>query len=250
MPPRWPINDLLPRTFVTFVSCSAGAGRRLRQRRGPEPHHHICVAGQRTKRDGHDCRFHRQYAAEWRHHHQHRSVSNSSAVDPVPANNSATTSVTVSAPQSATNFIVANSTGSYFGTITLTTTLRGPERRRRSRPHGHIFHQRHCRGHGGDQCFRRCHAWQMSAWSGRCSINAGTYVGALSASFAGDSQFAPSTGSATLTVDKAHLTVTTQTATRVYGDANPAFTYVISGFLNNETVPCGWNSKLQQLQPT
>ena len=42
--------------------------------------------------------------------------------------------------------------------------------------------------------------------------------------------------SSTLTVTKATLTVTTQNATKVYGDANPAFTYVISGFLNNETV--------------
>ena len=53
--------------------------------------------------------------------------------------------------------------------------------------------------------------------------------------FAGDSQFAPSSGSSNLTVTKATLTVTTRNASKIYGDANPAFTFVISGFLNNET---------------
>jgi hypothetical protein len=76
----------------------------------------------------------------------------------------------------------------------------------------------------------------VSLVQGGIPINAGTYVGALGVSFAGDDQFAPSTGTSTLTVNKATLTVTTQNATKVYGDANPAFTYVISGFLNNETV--------------
>ncbi len=51
-----------------------------------------------------------------------------------------------------------------------------------------------------------------------------------------DSQFQNSTGTSTLTVNKALLTVTAQNASKTYGDANPAFTYVISGFLNNETV--------------
>src|SRR6185312_9031659 len=52
------------------------------------------------------------------------TVSNASAVDPLPANNSSSTSVTVSAPLSATNFIVSNSTGAYTGTTNLTTTLK------------------------------------------------------------------------------------------------------------------------------
>jgi hypothetical protein len=38
----------------------------------------------------------------------------------------------------------------------------------------------------------------------------------------------------TLTVNKAHLTVTANNQTRLYGQANPAFTETITGFVNGE----------------
>src|SRR5207244_9702004 len=38
------------------------------------------------------------------------------------------------------------------------------------------------------------------------------------------------------TITKAHLTVTPPSASRKYGDANPAFTATISGFKNAETL--------------
>ena len=40
---------------------------------------------------------------------------------------------------------------------------------------------------------------------------------------------------ANLTVNKAHLTVTANPATMLYGDAVPALTYAVTGFVNNET---------------
>ena len=43
----------------------------------------------------------------------------------------------------------------------------------------------------------------------------------------------------TLTVDKAHLTVTANDATREYGDANPAFSGSITGFKLAQKLPFG-----------
>jgi hypothetical protein len=67
------------------------------------------------------------------------------------------------------------------------------------------------------------------------TIAPGTYAGAIIATFTGDAIFATSSGSATLTVTKAVLTVTANNASRAYGDANPAFTYTLSGFVNGDT---------------
>ena len=118
------INDLLPRTFVTFVSCSvtrngvcdkgAGLNRTITfasLASGQSGTATIVAASVSTLLNGATI-------------NNTASATNSSAVDPIPANNSATSNVTVSAPPSATNFVVANSTGTYFGTTTLTTTLK------------------------------------------------------------------------------------------------------------------------------
>src|SRR5207248_10176110 len=40
----------------------------------------------------------------------------------------------------------------------------------------------------------------------------------------------------TLTVGKAHLTVTADSQSRLYGDANPTLTSSVSGFKNGETL--------------
>src|SRR5439155_10738595 len=40
----------------------------------------------------------------------------------------------------------------------------------------------------------------------------------------------------TLTIGKAHLTVTANNQSRFYGDANPTFTSTLSGFKNGETL--------------
>ncbi len=44
----------------------------------------------------------------------------------------------------------------------------------------------------------------------------------------------PTLVNGTLTINKAHLTVTADNQTRLYGQANPAFTQTISGFVNGE----------------
>jgi uncharacterized repeat protein (TIGR01451 family) len=231
------INDLLPRNSVTFVSCSVTPNGVCDK--GAGLNRTITFAGLANGQSGTATIVASTLSTLLNLDtiSNTASASNSSAVDPIPANNTASSNVTVSAPQSATNFIVANSTGGYFGTTTLTTTLKrtlnGAAIANRAitfSVNGLVV------GTAVTNTSGVATLPNVSLVQGGIPINAGTYVGALGVSFAGDDQFAPSTGSSTLTVNKATLTVTTQNATKVYGDANPVFTYVISGFLNNETV--------------
>nr|WP_284694772.1 MBG domain-containing protein [Geomonas sp. Red32] len=66
-----------------------------------------------------------------------------------------------------------------------------------------------------------------------------TIVGAgsttITASQAGDANFAPATAQQTLNVGKGTITVTAADATRPYGSSNPAFTASFSGFAYNDT---------------
>jgi len=231
------INDLLPRNFVTFVSCSVTPNGVCDK--GAGLNRTITFASLASGQSGTATLVSSTISTLLNLDTitNTASASNSSAVDPIPANNSATSNVTVSAPPSATNFIVANSTGTYFGTTTLTTTLKrtlnGAAIANRTIT---FFVNGLAVGTAVTNASGVATLPNVSLVQGGIPINAGTYVGALGVSFAGDDQFAPSTGTSTLTVNKATLTVTTQNATKVYGDANPAFTYVISGFLNNETV--------------
>ncbi len=66
-------------------------------------------------------------------------------------------------------------------------------------------------------------------------IALGSYPGAVTASFAGDTSFAASTGTGNLTVNPGVLTVVPTPASRPYGSANPTFTYGITGFQNGDT---------------
>jgi hypothetical protein len=55
------------------------------------------------------------------------------------------------------------------------------------------------------------------------------------ASYAGDANHFDSSGGITFTIGKAHFTVTANNQARLYGDANPTLTYVISGFKGSDT---------------
>ena len=67
------------------------------------------------------------------------------------------------------------------------------------------------------------------------AFNVGTYTGAISASFDGDSNFAASSGSANLTVTPAPLTITANNQTKVYGAALPTLNASYTGFVNGDT---------------
>jgi hypothetical protein len=66
------------------------------------------------------------------------------------------------------------------------------------------------------------------------SYNAGTYPNGTYASFDGDSSFGASSGSNTLTIYKAPLTVSADNKSRLYGEPNPQLTFGYTGFVNNE----------------
>ncbi len=64
-------------------------------------------------------------------------------------------------------------------------------------------------------------------------IAAGTY--AVTATFAGDANNLPSSGTGTIVIARAPLTITANDASRAYNTANPSFTASYSGFVNGET---------------
>jgi hypothetical protein len=66
------------------------------------------------------------------------------------------------------------------------------------------------------------------------AINAGSYALTLSGLTSGNYVLSYVPG--TLTVNKAVLTVVAEDASRLYGDANPAFTTTLTGFVNGETL--------------
>lgn len=66
-------------------------------------------------------------------------------------------------------------------------------------------------------------------------LGAGTYVDDVTAAFTGSPGNLPSSGSATLTVNKAPLTVTANNLSKVYGAPIPTLTYVITGFVNGDS---------------
>ena len=66
------------------------------------------------------------------------------------------------------------------------------------------------------------------------SSNVGTY--AITPAGGSDNNYSFSYVNGTLTVGKAHLTVTADDKGKTYGDANPAFTATLSGFVNSEVL--------------
>ncbi len=158
------------------------------------------------------------------------SISNSSAVDPNRANNSASATVTA-LQQFATTLTVPTATGPYGGTALFTATLR--KKSDNSPIAGETINFFLNRGAVGVAITDATGLASLSVPLG--TIKVGTYAGAVIASFTGDTSFAASSGTASLVVTKAVLTVTANNASRLYGDPNPAFSYTFSGFVNGDT---------------
>jgi 6-phosphogluconolactonase (cycloisomerase 2 family) len=157
------------------------------------------------------------------------SVSNSSAVDANAANNSASVSVTVSQPIT-TVLTVAAASGTYGGNTTLSATLTDSG----SNPIAGKTIDFSLNGTAVGSAVTDTFG-NASVPASLVGINAGSYANGVTASFAGDPNHKSSSGSATLTVNPALLTVTASNATRLYGDANPVFAFSITGFVNGET---------------
>jgi hypothetical protein len=158
-------------------------------------------------------------------------ISHASTADSNPADNSATSNITVTAPIVAGKLTAAAATGPYFGTTTLQATLT------RAAPvvaavgktitfsvNGTVMGTAVTDANG-----------VASLPISLAGLNAGTYTGGISASFAADTQLLTTTASSTLTITKVPLTLTPTDVAKLYGDPNPTFPYTLSGFVNNET---------------
>ena len=72
----------------------------------------------------------------------------------------------------------------------------------------------------------------INVTAGVGGINAGSYT---SKAVGDDGNYNLTMVDGSLTIDKAHLTVTADNLSRFYGATNPSFTQTITGFVNNET---------------
>jgi Domain of unknown function DUF11/MBG domain (YGX type)/Ubiquitin-activating enzyme E1 FCCH domain/Lactonase, 7-bladed beta-propeller len=159
------------------------------------------------------------------------TLGNQSAVDSNPANNSATATVAITATPSPTTLTVSPATGSYGGLAILTATLR------KSTNSATVAGELVSFSLNGTPVGTSVTngVGQAILTINVAGVPLGSYPGAISASFAGDALFGASSGSSSLTVNKAVLSVIAGSAARLYGDLNPVFTYAISGFLNGDT---------------
>jgi uncharacterized repeat protein (TIGR01451 family) len=67
------------------------------------------------------------------------------------------------------------------------------------------------------------------------NLGIGSYPGAITASFAGDNVFAASSAIGDLVIAKTVVSILPAAVSRAYGDANPVFTYTLSGFINGDS---------------
>ncbi|HXA83822.1 MAG TPA: MBG domain-containing protein, partial [Candidatus Dormibacteraeota bacterium] len=155
------------------------------------------------------------------------SISNSSAVDANAANNSASASVTVAQP-ATTTLAVAPASATYgSASTTLSATLTTPGGPLAGKTVSFTLNGSPAGSAVTDATGLASVSTSLTGFA------AGTYP--VTTSFAGDVNNTAASGSSTLTVNPAVLTVTSANATRIYGDPNPAFSFTITGFVNGET---------------
>jgi hypothetical protein len=156
------------------------------------------------------------------------SISNSSAVDANAANNSASATVTVAQP-ATTSLAVSAASATYGSASTMLSAVL-------TTPGGPLAGKTVSFTLNGSPAGSAVTdaTGLASVTASITGLGAGSYP--VTASFAGDVNNTAATGSATLIINPAVLTVTSANATRIYGDPNPAFSFTITGFVNGETV--------------
>jgi uncharacterized repeat protein (TIGR01451 family) len=156
------------------------------------------------------------------------SISNSSAVDANAANNSASATVTVAQPATAGLAVTAASATYGSASTTLSAVLTTPGGPLAGKTVSFTLN-------GSPAGSAVTDATGLASVSASIAgLGAGSYP--VTANFAGDVNNTAASGSATLTINPAVLTVTSANATRIYGDPNPAFSFTIAGFVNGDTV--------------
>jgi 6-phosphogluconolactonase (cycloisomerase 2 family) len=159
------------------------------------------------------------------------NISNKSTVDPNPADNSATATITIGT-QTGTTLTVPTATGPYGGNATVTATLKTS---------GGTPVPNEVIGFNFNQNNSVYNA--VTNASGVATVvvplgftTVGTHTQAFTVTFGGDASFGASSAQGDLIVTKAQLTVTADNQSRLYGDPNPPFTYTITGFVNGDTI--------------
>jgi 6-phosphogluconolactonase (cycloisomerase 2 family) len=159
------------------------------------------------------------------------NITNKSTVDPNPADNTATATITIGT-QTGTTLTVPPATGPFGGNATVTATLKTSSGTPvPNETIGFNFNQNN------------------SAYNAVTDANGvatvivplgfttvGFHPQAFTVTFGGDASFAASSALGDLTVTKAQLTVTADNQSRLYGDPNPPFTYTITGFVNGDDI--------------
>ncbi|MFL6387045.1 MAG: MBG domain-containing protein [Terriglobales bacterium] len=159
------------------------------------------------------------------------NITNKSTVDPDPTNNSPSATITIGT-QTATSLTVPTATGPYGGNATVTATLKTS---------GGTPVPNETIGFNFNQNNSTYNAVTDSNGVATAIVplgftTVGTHPQAFTVTFGGDASFAASSALGDLIVTKAQLTVTADNQSRLYGDPNPAFTYVITGFVNGDDI--------------
>jgi 6-phosphogluconolactonase (cycloisomerase 2 family) len=155
------------------------------------------------------------------------SISNSSAIDVNSANNSASANVTVT--QLAVTSLAVSPAAATYGasSVVLSATL--------STSAGPVANETvNFTLNGSPAGSAVTDSTGLASVSASITgLGAGSYP--VTTSFAGDARNKAASGSSTLTMNPAVLTVTATDASRIYGDPNPTFAFTLSGFVNGET---------------
>ena len=165
-------------------------------------------------------------------------ISNKSTVDPNPGDNFASSLVTITIGASPTTLTVAPATAGFGGLATLSAQLARVSNGAGVAGEtitfavsGNIVGTAVTNNAG--QAILTISTAPSAAFP--TGIALGSYPGAVAASFAGDTSFGTSSGVGDLTVSAGVLTVVPTSISKVYGSANPTFTYGITGFQNGDT---------------
>jgi probable HAF family extracellular repeat protein len=137
----------------------------------------------------------------------------------------------------STEISSVSGSGTFGGTATLTATLTSGCSPLSGKTISFTVSASSVCGGGGQPACPTTNASGIATLSGvsLSGINAGSYPSAVGASFAGDSSYASSSGSGTLTVTPAPLLLTADNKSKTYLAANPSLTFTPTGFVNGDT---------------
>ncbi|HEY1939352.1 MAG TPA: MBG domain-containing protein [Candidatus Angelobacter sp.] len=159
------------------------------------------------------------------------NITNKSTLDPNPNDNTSTATITIGT-QTATTLSVLPATGPFGGNATVTATLKTSSGTPVSNETvGFNFNQNNSNYNAVTDANGVATAIIPLGFT-----TVGLHPQAFTVTFGGDASFGSSSVLGDLTVTKAQLTVTANNLSRLYGDPNPTFTYVITGFVNGDDI--------------